>query len=109
MNSIQYQTSIETKTGEIQVDFHCQLSSFHNGIGQYEFWGMEYNDFGQIEWEVVDVQWDHSSYTDEQNAEIQEAVNEDQFTQSLLDYFIQTEPHMDEEEFYLEDLTEPEI
>lgn len=62
---------IEINEDEVlRVYFLVSATYGNHGIGDYEYWGFRGRDV-QIGWEVDDVSWDKSLFTDEQNALIE--------------------------------------
>lgn len=60
----------------LEVEFYGDMILENNGIGSYEYWGYRGYDHGQDYYECEGVDWDKPCYTEEENAAIQQYVDE---------------------------------
>jgi hypothetical protein len=47
----------------------------NDGIGSYEFWGSKGYDSGTDYWEIDNIEWDKSKWTDAENKVIEQYIN----------------------------------
>jgi hypothetical protein len=66
---------IELEDDILEVEFTGELSLENDGIGSYEYWGAKFYDAGTNYFQLQDLTWDTTQYTDEQNKAIQEYVD----------------------------------
>lgn len=60
-------------------DIQCKLVKKNDGIGHYEFWGSSGYDAGTDYYELMEVSWERSEYTEQENQALDKWV-EDNWT-----------------------------
>jgi hypothetical protein len=66
---------IEIEDDVIEVDLTGELSLENDGIGSYEYWGSKCYDAGTNYFELENLKWDMSLYTDDENKSISNYIN----------------------------------
>lgn len=61
------------KSRDLRVTFTKEWCN--DGIGHYEFWGSKGYDSGTDYWEIDNIEWDKSQWTDAENKVIEEYIN----------------------------------
>ncbi len=69
------------------VNFEVKKRKENSGIGGYEFWGFQGYDKGEDYWDIDDINWDKSKYTDIENKFIAKYLedNYDEIYEEILD------------------------
>lgn len=60
--------------GFIEVYLSAEVNAWDNGIGSYEYWGCKGYDTGYTEYEVYNLKWDESKFSDAENKIIQKHI-----------------------------------